>query len=144
MSPWYSFPVCCLSSRVPHSNSLELFLTRRPQLIRIVSHCPSCSCFHAYSHCPDLSPHCFPVQFIPMLYPHSPSQSAVGYNSTNIFVFCFSSYRPWNCSSLLSFLPYIIIFQLSSLFAFISLILICVGNHIGGCRETEFMLSKIA
>lgn len=143
VSPWYSFPVSCLSSGVPHSSSLDLFLTGGPQSIRLISHWAPAPVFMlrlSWSFHLIVSTSCSSSSlcYTPILLLSQLQTIPIFCDS------CFSSYRPWNCSFLLGFLPYIITLQLYSLFAFTSLILIRVGNHIGGCRETEFMLSKIA
>lgn len=85
VSPWSSFPVSCLSSRVPHSSSLDLFLTGGPQSIRLISHWAPAPVFMLTQIVLIFPPHCFHLMFqlIPMLYPNTPSQSAPDYNSTN-------------------------------------------------------------
>lgn len=86
MTPWYSYPVSCLSSRVPHSSSLDLFLTGRPQLIRIISHCAPAPVFMLTDIVLIFSFHCFPVQLIPMLYPSTPSQAIIPIFLTALFL----------------------------------------------------------
>lgn len=78
------FLVCTPEFHIP--SPLDLFLTGRPQSLRILSHCPPLPVF-LLTHIVLVFPsHCFPVQLIPMLYSNTPSQSPQGYNSTNFFV----------------------------------------------------------
>lgn len=85
ISPWYSFPVSCLSSRVKHSSSLDLLWTGRPQSIRIISHCAPVPVFMLTQIGLIFPPHCFSVPLLLMLHPSTP-QSAPGYNSTIFFL----------------------------------------------------------
>lgn len=81
LCPWYSFPVSCLSSRVPHSSSLDLFWTGRPQSLRLISCCAHAPVFMLTDIVLIFPPPCFPVQLIPVLYPNTLSLSAQGCNS---------------------------------------------------------------
>lgn len=55
--------VSCLSSGVPHSSSLDLFLTGGPQSIRLISHWAPAPVFMLTQIVLIFPPHCFPLMF---------------------------------------------------------------------------------